>query len=309
MEKLGYSRHFHIHYDLRLLHDDRRRTAGFNDHCKIFIKSSKIVHFQLKSVTFLDTRRTSKMLSRNHLDWLSSLSHSRFAMVSKSLLVLPAYIQLFLLRRKSLWLFWRSLQSSAVIALPHHLSSIHLILSLLHWICVVCSVISQEILHEAVQLVCMDTCCIADCRHTKLFDHSEHFRRWVFLIFIALSSINRIDYFAQRHDLVRCASYDDSLQWCHGVHVWLLLWQDAINKAKSKEDMGGLYRRRLCYSHFRCGFLLLPMPLSILRVSHTIFRDRRQNGFRLWAKLFVPTTRVWNSNCKIIFSHIISINK
>ena len=180
MEKLGYSRHFHIHYDLRLLHDDCWRTAGSNDHRKSHVCPTTSINNSL-----LDTRRTSKMLSRNHIDWLSSLSHSRFAMVSKSFLVLPANIQLLLLRWKSLWLFRRSLQSSAITALPHHLPSIHLILSLLHWIRVVCAVISQEILHEAVQLVCMDTCCIADCRHTKLFNHSEHFRRWVTSNFIA----------------------------------------------------------------------------------------------------------------------------
>lgn len=99
-------------------------------------------------------------------------------MVSKSLMVFSANFQLFLLWWKSLWLLWRSLQPSTVTSLPHHLSSIHFILSLLHRIRMVCVVVSQKVLHETVQLVCLDTCSFADCRHSKLFDHSEYFWRW-----------------------------------------------------------------------------------------------------------------------------------
>lgn len=95
MEELDYSRYFHFHHDLRLLYDDCWWTTSTHDHCK---KKILQIFLLINKIIFLDTRRSSEMLSRNHFDWLSSLSHSWVAMVSKSLLVFPSNIKLLLLR-------------------------------------------------------------------------------------------------------------------------------------------------------------------------------------------------------------------
>lgn len=103
--------------------------------------------------------------------------------------------------------------------------------------------------------------------------------------------------------MVHCAGDDDCLQWRYGIHVWILFWQNAIDQAKSKENLGGIYRRRICHCHFWCGFLILPLSLSILCVSNRVFGDSWQNSIGLRAKLFIQTTRIWNSNCKTYLNY------
>lgn len=133
--------------------------------------------FSLDVIRFFccaDTAGASEMFRGNHFDWLPSLSHSRFAMVPKPFVVLFAYVQLLFLWGKLGGLLWCGDKSSGISQLFDHLSSIFVIHIVLHWIRLVCVVARQKILYEAVQFVCLDTCCIADCRHTKLFNHSEY---------------------------------------------------------------------------------------------------------------------------------------
>ena len=53
----------------------------------------------------------------------------------------------------------------------------HLILSLHCWLCVVCLVIGQALLHEAILSFCLDSRGTPHCRDPKLFDHSQHLSR------------------------------------------------------------------------------------------------------------------------------------
>lgn len=149
------------------------------------------------------------MFSRNYFYWLSSLSYPRLTLVPQSLLVFLTHIELLFLWRESLRLLWCSIQSRWNFAISHHLSSLPVILLVLHWIRMVCFVAGQKVLHEAVQLVCMDTCCFIDCCHTKLFDYPEHIRR----LLLKLSNWKleyNFSYFF-RNDLVHRSRDDDCL--------------------------------------------------------------------------------------------------
>lgn len=119
------------------------------------------------------------MFRGDHFNWLPSLSNSRAAMVPQPVMVLFAHIQLLFLWRKFGRLLWRGDQSGGISKLFDYLSSISVVYTVLHRIRLVCVVARQKVLYETVQFVCLDTCCTADCRDTKLFNHSEHFRRYV----------------------------------------------------------------------------------------------------------------------------------
>lgn len=56
-----------------------------------------------------------------------------------------------------------------------HVSPVHLIQSVHCGVCLVCTVTSQEVLHEAVLSVCMDTCSTAHRCNTKLSYHPKYF--------------------------------------------------------------------------------------------------------------------------------------
>lgn len=113
-------------------------------------------------------------------------------------------------------------------ALADCLPSFHFVHHVHNWICVVCSVPEEEVLHETVFSICMDTCCFTHCCVTKLFHYLQYFP-W--------------------NDLVHRSCFHDCHQWCYGIHVWLLPWQDSVDSTQPKEDLGRLYRRRHFY-HF-----------------------------------------------------------
>lgn len=114
------------------------------------------------------------MLRRDHLDRIPGVSHPWFTMVQKSVMVLLAHVQLFLLRRESGGLFWCCDKSRRIPENIGEVSSILVIHILLHWICVVCAVSSQEVLHETIQFVRLDTRGIAHRCHTELSYYSEY---------------------------------------------------------------------------------------------------------------------------------------
>lgn len=126
---------------------------------------------------FSDPIGASEMLWRDYFNWISSVSHSWFAMVPKSFMVLFIDVQLLFLW----WKFGRLLrcghQSCGIPEFPSHLPSILIVHIVLHWFRLVCVVTSQEILHETIQFVRLDTCRTVDCCDTKLFNYSEYIRR------------------------------------------------------------------------------------------------------------------------------------
>ena len=69
--------------------------------------------------------------------------------------------------------------------------------------------------HEAVQFVFLDSCFAVDCSTSKLFHHTKHF--W-------------------RSNLAYCSRLHDCMQWCHGLHIWLFLWQNTAYQAESKKS-------------------------------------------------------------------------
>lgn len=58
---------------------------------------------------------------------------------------------------------------------PGHLSSIHFLLFIHCWICLVCPVACKKVLHEAILPLCMDPRRLAYSRDAKLPYHTEHF--------------------------------------------------------------------------------------------------------------------------------------
>lgn len=146
---------------------------SFNSNSAIVVACHRQMSFRLIS----DTSGASEMLRRDYFDWLSSVSHPRFAMVPKPFVVFLDNIQLLFLRWKLSGLLQCAGESCWNPSILGHLSSFPIVHTVLHWFRVVCVVASQKILHEAIQFVCMDSCRPVDCRDTELFNHSEHFRR------------------------------------------------------------------------------------------------------------------------------------
>lgn len=100
------------------------------------------------------------------------------------------------------------------------LPSFHLLQSLLRWFRLVRTFASEEILHETVFAVCLDTRRLADRSDPVLFDHQEHF--W-------------------RFDLVHSARFHDNLQWHHGLRVWVFLRKNSVDQAIAQENLGRIY--------------------------------------------------------------------
>lgn len=102
MAELCDSRHFYINYDPGILFDNLRWSAGVDDNgecgirCDGFLKDNEYSQFSIFS--FSDAAGAGEMLRRDHLDRLSSVSHSRFAVVQKSFVVFPADVELLFLR-------------------------------------------------------------------------------------------------------------------------------------------------------------------------------------------------------------------
>ena len=44
-----------------------------------------------------------------------------------------------------------------------------------------------------------------------------------------------------RTHLVYNANYDGSYQWCNGIYVWILFWQNTFNSIKSQKNLGGIH--------------------------------------------------------------------
>lgn len=107
-----------------------------------------------------------------------------------------------------------------------YLSSVFLILPLLWGLCALCAESCEEILHEAILPVCLDTCCSTYCCDTILPHNKEHLRR-----------IN----------LVYSTCLDDYLQWHNGICVWVLLRKDTSDQAFAKENLGRIHWWRILY--------------------------------------------------------------
>lgn len=56
-----------------------------------------------------------------------------------------------------------------------HLPPILVIRVVLYWFCMVCPVSGEEVLHETIQFVRLDSCVIVDRCHTELPNYSEYF--------------------------------------------------------------------------------------------------------------------------------------
>lgn len=82
-----------------------------------------------------------------------------------------------------------------------------------------------------------------------------------FLTGILLISFNRVD-------LVHRTSFNDCLQRCDGIFVWVLLWSNATDQAESKENMGRFYWRWLCNCHFWRIILVPVVPISIFHLPN-----------------------------------------
>lgn len=90
MEKLHYSWHLHVNYDLRILSYHLWWTIGIDDNGKIVMILLFAKQFEMKFRFFLffvfrfffaDIVGASEMFRRDYIDWLSSVSHSWFTMV------------------------------------------------------------------------------------------------------------------------------------------------------------------------------------------------------------------------------------
>lgn len=55
-----------------------------------------------------------------------------------------------------------------------NVSSVPIIYIVLYWICLVRSVAGEEVLYEAVQFVCLDTCSIIDCCYSELPNYTKY---------------------------------------------------------------------------------------------------------------------------------------
>lgn len=126
---------------------------------------------------FPDAFGASEMLWGDYLHWISGVSYSWFAVVPKLVVVLFAHVQLLFLRWKLGGLLRCGHQPRRVPPFPCHLSSILIVHPLLHWVRLVCLVTRQEVLHEAIQLVRLDSCRPLNCRDSELFNHPKHIRR------------------------------------------------------------------------------------------------------------------------------------
>lgn len=129
MEELCYPWHFHAHHDIGIRFDHLWRPIGTHDN---------------------DTFGASEVFRRDHFDWLSGVSNSWFAMVSKPLLVLFAHVQLLFVWRKSSGLFRCGDKSCRISALFGCVPSLFIVCIVLHWIRLVCTVARQKVLFEAV---------------------------------------------------------------------------------------------------------------------------------------------------------------
>lgn len=108
MEELGDSRDFHVHHDLGILYDDCWWSACTDDNgLSPETLFDRFNNFQSLS----DVGRSSEMFPRNNLNRVPSVSHSRTTMVPQPLVVLLAHVELLFLRRESLRLLRRAVQS------------------------------------------------------------------------------------------------------------------------------------------------------------------------------------------------------
>ena len=57
------------------------------------------------------------------------------------------------------------------------ISPFYILFPLHRWICLVCIVVGEAILHETILALRMDPRCPFDCGNPKLSDHSKHFPR------------------------------------------------------------------------------------------------------------------------------------
>lgn len=98
--------------------------------------------------------------------------------------------------------------------------------------------------------------------------------------------------------MVHRASFHDCLQWCDGVHVWLLLWQDATHKIESQENMGRIYWWWFGHCSLWSSLLVLFVSISIFCVSRRILGKCWKNCDGMWDKLFVQIARIHGLYCE-----------
>lgn len=123
------------------------------------------------------------------------------------------------------------------------------------WICVVRTIPQEEVLHATVLSVCMDTCCSAYCGHPELPNNHQHLP-W--------------------HDMVHRTCLHDCYQWCHGIYVWILLWQNPTDSTQPKEDLGRLHRGWHFYTYPWDAGKFLAVSFSSVIIS---LRSHLDTGF------------------------------
>lgn len=160
-------------YDLRICINHLWRPPGLDDYGTLTDSNAKWCprwHTINHLSTFIDAARAGEVLSGDYLNWLSSVSHTWSALVSQSLLVFLAHVQLFLLWRASSWLLrcghqscgkWLTLSSTALLGIHlflmnyfagipevlSHLSSLPIVCLVHRWVRLVRAIAGQEILY------------------------------------------------------------------------------------------------------------------------------------------------------------------
>ena len=118
---------------------------------------------------------SSQMLFGNHQYWLCGVSSTQPSLVPITFLVLSGDFKLFFLWGVIDRLFWCSHQPDRSVAFLNSVPQVHFVHHVCHGIRLVCALLGQEILHETIFPLCLDSRSFIDCGHTILPNYSGVF--------------------------------------------------------------------------------------------------------------------------------------